>query len=134
MNNSRRFYARLIACLHVLFAIGLSMTVFALQQSKVSPQYFREMILLFIGIYIIACVVLIPKIRRLSLDSGKVQSNWKQVKVWNLRFLIVLMVFSLIFGNWVERDGPLIPRIVGTIANLALTGFLVKNLLSLQMK
>jgi hypothetical protein len=44
------------------------------------------------------------------------------------------MMFSLVFGNWVERGSPLTPRIVGTIANLALTWLFVKNLRWLQMK
>jgi hypothetical protein len=58
----------------------------------------------------------------------------KGVESTNLRVLIVLMVFSLVFGNWVERDGPLTPRVVGTIANLGLTWLLVKNLRWLRTK
>jgi len=96
--------------------------------------------LLLVGGFFAASGVLITKIRRLPLASesaGKVvgvQSNWTKVKVWNLRLLIALMMFSLVFGNWVERGSPLTPRIVGTIANLALTWLFVKNLRWLQMK
>jgi hypothetical protein len=124
----------------VLFPVGLSIAVFAIQLNKISLQGFRGIILLLVGGFIAACAVLVTKIRKLPLASEttkkvvEVKSNWTKVKVWNLRVLIVLMVFSLVFGNWVERGGPLTPRIVGTIANLALTWLFVKNLRWLQTK
>jgi H+/Cl- antiporter ClcA len=140
MNDPRRHYARLIGCLLVLFPVGLSIAVFAIQQNKDFTSRFRGIILLLVGGFIAACAAHITKIRKLPLASEttkkvvEVQSNWTKVKVWNLRVLIVLMVFSLVFGNWVERGGPLTPRIVGTIANLALTWLFVKNLRWLQTK
>jgi H+/Cl- antiporter ClcA len=140
MNDPRRYYGGLMGCLLLLFPVGLSIAVFAIQQNKISLQGFRGIILLLVGGFIAACAVLITKIRKLplALETTKtvveVQSNWTKVKVWNLRVLIVLMVFSLVFGNWVERDGPLTPRIVGTIANLGLTWFLLKNLRWLRTK
>jgi H+/Cl- antiporter ClcA len=140
MNDLRRYYAGLMACLLVLFPVCLSIAVLAIQQNKISLQGFRGIILLLVGGFIAACAVLTTKIRKLPLTSEttkkvvEVQSNWTKVKVWNLRVLIVLMGFSLVFGNWVERDGPLAPRIVGTIANLALTWLLVKNLRWMQTK
>jgi hypothetical protein len=138
MNDPRRYYARLMWCLLVLFPVGLAISVFAIQQNKISLQGFREMILLLVGGFIAACAILITKIRRLPLAAettervGNVQSTWTKVKMWNLRVVIALLVFSLFFGNWIERDGPLMPRIIGTLANLAWTWLLVKHLRWLQ--
>ena len=70
----------------------------------------------------------------MTTDVGMVPSTWTKVKIWNLRVLIALMIFSLVLGNWIELDGPLFPRLIGTIANLGMTWLFVNNLRSLRGK
>ena len=140
MMNRRIYYARLIFCVHLAFALGLFAVVFAVVKGKLSPIGLRTMMFLLVASFAALYVILIRKLRALPQmpeppGGGPVsKSMWTKIQIWNLRVLLVLLVSSLLFGNWVERDGPWLPRLVGTIANLGMTWLCVKTLRLLQEK
>jgi hypothetical protein len=125
--------------LNVLFAIGIAVVVIALQQHKVSLFGFRVSLLLMTGGWAAFQTVLFRRLRRLPAndairDATMQRSRWTSVRIWLLRGLIAMMVITLFWANWVERHGPLLPRITGTIANLGLTWLYVIALRALQNK
>jgi hypothetical protein len=140
VDDPRRQYAKLIVWLSVSFAFGSFVAVFAIQQRKISLPEFRVMMFILVAACVSFYAIIIRKIRKLppttfmTTDVGMVPSTWTKVKIWNLRVLIALMIFSLVLGNWIEWDGPLFPRLIGTIANLGMTWLFVNNLRSLRGK
>ena len=128
MKNLRTYYAFLIGGgLPIAFALSLMVLVFAFLQHKLSITSFRLTFFALLAGLTSLYIFFFRKLRTLpppvemlrGYDSSR--RRWRKLKIWNFRVLIALMIFSLVVGNWAERDGPLAPRLIGTVANLGMT-------------
>jgi hypothetical protein len=124
----------------VLLPIGLALDVFALQQEWISLQSFRIATgLVMIGFFGVM-IFLVNRLRKLpempgaSTKTSESPTIWIRLRIWSLKALIAMMMISLLYGNWVERGAPLLPRLVGSVANIGMTWLIFKNLRPLERR
>lgn len=136
----RRRYAWWIRGLPFLFSAGLALDVFAFQQKWISLQAFRVATALIIIGFFGSMILLIKRSRSLpetpgiATETSELPSIWIRLRIWLLKGMIAMMIFCLFYANWVERSAPLLPRVVGSIANIGMTWLFFKNLRLLEKR
>jgi hypothetical protein len=134
VDEIRRRYAIFSGALLILLVGGLAAFTYAATQNIISISTYRFAIPLLILGYIGGITVIVRKIRLLpptspSTNEGlKKHLKWLRLRIWSLQGLIGVLVFCLLYGNWIERNGPWLPRIIGNIANLGWTWLSLKKL------
>jgi hypothetical protein len=139
MDEVRRRYTRVGAIVLALVVGGIAASTVAFTQKLISLSAFRYAVLLLIVGYALGITVVIRKFRRLVLlsppNGRRVKSTkWAKLRIWYLQGFVGLLVICLFYGNWIERGGPLLPRIVGSVANLGWLWLSIKRVRTLRQE
>jgi hypothetical protein len=134
MDEIRRRYAIFSGALLIILVGSLVASTYAVTQNIISISAYRFAVPPLILGYIGGITVVVRKIRQLppisetTSEGLKKPTKWLRLRIWSLQGLIAVLVFSLVYGNWIERNGPWLPRLVGSIVNLGWTWLSFKRL------
>jgi hypothetical protein len=132
----KRFWLLIIAgtCASLLLAVGFA-------AHFLSPRELGlGMIVLVCAISIVVARLVLTASKSRSIEGGSQRTSEDEFAVlrrhpalrWILRFVIALMLVSLVEGLWRARAAPLAPQVVGITMNLLFTGGLIWVLRRLQ--
>jgi hypothetical protein len=132
----KRFWLLIIAgtCASLLLAVGFA-------AHFLSP---RELALGMIAL-VCAISIVVARLFRTASKSRSIKGGSKRTSeeaftvlgrhpalIWILRFVVALMLVSLVEGLWRAHGAPIAPQIVGVTMNLLFTGGLIWVLRRLQ--